>query len=191
MADSALLRLLANARASELALKRAQASSLFRPAITPRKEKLLLLSRVPPGVNVFAVAQPVVVHKGGVRSAVLPSFPVGPGAATVPVLAERFISRRTPAREEPAGPTIGRALVLPVLRERAPVGREPFLPVVVGSVLQREAAGVFSLLLLLLLLTMMMLMLSLLLLTPLSLFSVQRESKEVPVRARDKERKFR
>lgn len=97
----------------------------------------LSFSRIPPREHVFAVAEPVVVNESGISTAVPPSFSIGAGLALVPVAAGGLVARLGAAWVVPAWPTIGRALLERVLelRQRAPVCRKPFLPVVVWSVL--------------------------------------------------------
>lgn len=88
------------------------------------------------------MTEPVVVDKRRVRAAVLPALAVGPRFAVVPVAASAFVSGLGAdlGIPIPARAAVGRALVLFVLRERAPVCREPLLPVVVGAVLEEGAA---------------------------------------------------
>lgn len=97
-------------------------------------------------IDVLAVPQPVVVHERRVLAAVLPSLAVRARLTFLPVATCRGVARRGAGLGVPvaARAAVGSSLVLLELRERAPVGREPLLPVVVGAVLEEGAAVVVA-----------------------------------------------
>ena len=67
---------------------RKEKKSTQAPLTSTKGEKTLLASsllRIPPRVHVLAMPQPVVVHEGGVRAAVLPAAAVRAWLALVPV----------------------------------------------------------------------------------------------------------